>query len=115
MVDSLISFATIKFTMSNQEHPMSSSLTASLQSPEANVATNINSAANGSFAFLTHSQETVAKEQPPDIDNKKLVRQKRRRTRYVVTLFPWNRLRCGPLPHITRARFRCSMKKNMGC
>lgn len=32
------------------------------------------------FAFLVHSPETVANKMPPDVDNKPLARQKRRRT-----------------------------------
>jgi hypothetical protein len=38
---------------------------------------------SGQLAFLVHSQETVANCMPPDVDNKALARQKRRRTRYV--------------------------------
>ena len=33
-------------------------------------------------AFLVHSPNTVANDLPPDVDNKPLARQKRRRTRY---------------------------------
>ncbi|KAA8621620.1 Homeodomain-containing transcription factor [Pyrenophora tritici-repentis] len=32
------------------------------------------------LAFLVHSQESVANHMPPDVDNKALARQKRRRT-----------------------------------
>jgi hypothetical protein len=35
----------------------------------------------GALAFLVHSQETVANKMPPDVDNKALARQRRRRTR----------------------------------
>ncbi|KAI9717677.1 MAG: hypothetical protein M1812_004622 [Candelaria pacifica] len=35
---------------------------------------------NGSFAFLVHSQNTLPNNLPPDVDNKSLARQKRRRT-----------------------------------
>ncbi|EMD90382.1 hypothetical protein COCC4DRAFT_127765 [Bipolaris maydis ATCC 48331] len=35
---------------------------------------------SGQLAFLVHSQETVANHMPPDVDNKALARQKRRRT-----------------------------------
>jgi hypothetical protein len=38
----------------------------------------------GALAFLVHSQETVANKMPPDVDNKALARQRRRRTRYVT-------------------------------
>ncbi len=37
----------------------------------------------GQLAFLVHSPETVANHMPPEVDNKALARQKRRRTRYV--------------------------------
>jgi hypothetical protein len=40
---------------------------------------------SGQLAFLVHSQETVANHMPPDVDNKALARQKRRRTRYVFS------------------------------
>ena len=36
----------------------------------------------GGLAFLVHSPETVQRNLPPDVDNKPLARQKRRRTRY---------------------------------
>jgi hypothetical protein len=36
----------------------------------------------GALAFLVHSQETVANKMPPEVDNKALARQRRRRTRY---------------------------------
>ena len=36
----------------------------------------------GGLAFLVHSPETVQRDLPPDVDNKPLARQKRRRTRY---------------------------------
>ncbi|KAI8943165.1 hypothetical protein NX059_001194 [Plenodomus lindquistii] len=35
---------------------------------------------SGQLAFLVHSQESVANHMPPDVDNKALARQKRRRT-----------------------------------
>jgi hypothetical protein len=41
----------------------------------------------GALAFLVHSQESVAKNTPPEIDNKALARQKRRRTRYFFLFF----------------------------
>jgi hypothetical protein len=41
----------------------------------------------GALAFLVHSQETVANKMPPDVDNKALARQRRRRTRYVTIYF----------------------------
>lgn len=42
---------------------------------------------SGQLAFLVHSQETVANHMPPDVDNKALARQKRRRTRYASIPF----------------------------
>ncbi|KAL9075900.1 MAG: hypothetical protein Q9161_001294 [Pseudevernia consocians] len=57
---------------SNKHPPMSSASQGttggSSQSPE------------GSYAFLVHSQDSVSRNTPPDIDNQPLVRQKRRRT-----------------------------------
>ena len=41
---------------------------------------------DGSFAFLVHSQDTLDKNLPPNIDNQPLARQKRRRTRYALTI-----------------------------
>jgi hypothetical protein len=41
----------------------------------------------GALAFLVHSQETVANKMPPDVDNKALARQRRRRTRYVLNFY----------------------------
>ncbi|KAI9819709.1 MAG: hypothetical protein M1832_003943 [Thelocarpon impressellum] len=38
------------------------------------------SSSNTSFAFLVHSQDTLPRNLPPDVDNKSLARQKRRRT-----------------------------------
>jgi hypothetical protein len=40
------------------------------------------SSTTGTLAFLVHSQETVANKMPPEVDNKALARQRRRRTRY---------------------------------
>ena len=37
------------------------------------------------YAFLVHSQKTLTQNLPPRVDNKLLARQKRRRTRYVVS------------------------------
>ena len=36
----------------------------------------------GQFAFLVHSQDSVSQNTPPDIDDQRLTRQRRRRTRY---------------------------------
>ena len=33
------------------------------------------------FAFLVHSQESLSRNTPPEVDNQRLARQKRRRTR----------------------------------
>ena len=35
------------------------------------------------YPFLVHSQDSVSNGDPPEVDNGKLARQKRRRTRYV--------------------------------
>jgi len=40
-----------------------------------------------SFAFLVHSQETIPNNLPPDVDDKPLARQRRRRTRSVKTAY----------------------------
>ena len=34
------------------------------------------------FAFLVHSQQSLGQSTPPEIDNQRLARQKRKRTRY---------------------------------
>lgn len=44
-------------------------------------ATKLSSPPSGSLAFLVHSPDTVRSNLPPDVDNKPLARQKRRRTR----------------------------------
>jgi hypothetical protein len=44
------------------------------------------------LAFLVHSPTTVANSLPPDVDNKPLARQKRRRTRYARNLFLFHSL-----------------------
>ena len=38
----------------------------------------------GQYAFLVHSQDSVSQNTPPDVDNQRLARQKRRRTRYIL-------------------------------
>ncbi|OJD33227.1 homeobox transcription [Diplodia corticola] len=43
-------------------------------------ATKLSSPPSGSLAFLVHSPDTVRSNLPPDVDNKPLARQKRRRT-----------------------------------
>lgn len=43
---------------------------------------------NDVFPFLVHSQESVTNGGPPEVDNGRLARQKRRRTRYVYNLDP---------------------------
>jgi isocitrate dehydrogenase kinase/phosphatase len=42
------------------------------------------SSGNDVFPFLVHSQESVTNGDPPEVDNGRLARQKRRRTRYVM-------------------------------
>lgn len=39
----------------------------------------------GNYAFLNHSPTTVPNNLPPNVDDKPLARQKRRRTRYINT------------------------------
>jgi hypothetical protein len=56
---------------------------------------------SGQLAFLVHSQETVANHMPPDVDNKALARQKRRRTRYVAN---------SPTSVLPSARGPCSTR-----
>jgi len=57
---------------------------------EQPVQTSSSPAASGntSFAFLVHSQDTIPNNLPPDVDNKPLARQRRRRTRYAVFILP---------------------------
>ena len=38
------------------------------------------------YAFLVHSRESLSQGSSPSIDNQRLVRQKRRRTRYITTV-----------------------------
>jgi len=55
------------------------------------------------LAFLVHSQESVANHMPPQVDNKALARQKRRRTRYVLPVLPIE-FRPRRFCRLTRAR-----------
>lgn len=59
--------------------PLPSSSPASLR-----TANGRRTSLTGQLAFLVHSPQTVANHMPPEVDNKALARQKRRRTRYVV-------------------------------
>jgi hypothetical protein len=64
-------------------------MSASSPLPSTSPAQSVNSrraiipSTPGALAFLVHSQETVANKMPPEVDNKALARQRRRRTRYV--------------------------------
>lgn len=59
---------------------------------------------SGQLAFLVHSQESVANHMPPDVDNKALARQKRRRTRYISpSLFRLKSPRCPHFDALERA------------
>jgi hypothetical protein len=50
---------------------------------------------SSNYAFLVHSQTTIPGNLPPNVDNKALARQKRRRTRYV------SRISCTrPMPQL---------------
>ena len=51
---------------------------------EGTTTTGSSQSPEGSYAFLVHSQDSVSRNTPPDIDNQQLVRQKRRRTRYLL-------------------------------
>ncbi len=60
--------------MSDEAPPSSASQSSATQTSETS---------DGSFAFFVHSQDTLNHSLPPNVDNKSLARQKRRRTRYV--------------------------------
>ncbi|KAK5290094.1 Homeobox protein yox1 [Cryomyces antarcticus] len=60
-------------------------------SADAKSPPTTSSPTEASYAFLVHSQETLPNNLPPDVDNKPLARQKRRRTRY-DNAFPQYRL-----------------------
>ena len=57
-----------------------------MSSSPAPAARSSPTAPPGALAFLVHSPTTVANSLPPDVDNKPLARQKRRRTRYALHL-----------------------------
>jgi hypothetical protein len=42
-------------------------------------------ATTNTYPFLVHSTDTLANNRPPNVDNKPLARQKRRRTRSILT------------------------------
>lgn len=48
--------------------------------PETEASLVLKATAN-SYPFLVHSTDTLANNRPPNVDNKPLARQKRRRTR----------------------------------
>ena len=51
------------------------------------------------YAFLVHSRESLSQGSSPSIDNQRLVRQKRRRTRYITTVNKQTRdSHCSPSP-----------------
>lgn len=50
-------------------------------SVEINIGLNESKA---TYPFLVHSQQSLSHRTPPDIDNHRLARQKRRRTRYTA-------------------------------
>lgn len=62
--------------------PIAMSDSGSITPPAHAVA--LSGSPSGSLAFLNHSPETVKRNLPPDVDNKPLARQKRRRTRYDI-------------------------------
>ncbi|KAI9873544.1 MAG: hypothetical protein M1830_000295 [Pleopsidium flavum] len=57
--------------MSDEAPPSSASQSSATQTSETST---------GSFAFFIHSQDSLNQTLPPDVDNKSLARQKRRRT-----------------------------------
>lgn len=67
----------------------------------------------GQYAFLLHSQDSVSQNPPPDVDDQRLTRQRRRRTRYNPPDNIWERLftncRCSPEDH---AILEAEYKKN---
>lgn len=50
------------------------------------MGTNAYDETENNFAFLVHSQDSLSQKIPPSIDNQRLARQKRRRTRYVANI-----------------------------
>ena len=62
--------------------PLRSSSVPDTQPIEASERVSSNSDV---FPFLVHSQESVTNGKPPEVDNGRLARQKRRRTRYVYS------------------------------
>jgi hypothetical protein len=67
-------------TMSGSSLPPSSS-------PSSSDSASRRASPHAALAFLVHSPNTVANHLPPDVDNRPLARQKRRRTRYAIPLF----------------------------
>ncbi|KAI9697802.1 MAG: hypothetical protein M1836_004478 [Candelina mexicana] len=64
----------------NDSSPPSSSAPEDKTAGDSTPDTTTSTSNNGSFAFLVHSQDTLPNNLPPDVDNKSLARQKRRRT-----------------------------------
>jgi hypothetical protein len=65
--------------------PSSTAECRSTQSSDLNISD------NDVFPFLVHSQSSVTNGEAPEVDNGKLARQKRRRTRYVYTVLGMTR------------------------
>ena len=87
-------------TSTSPAMPQSSTNVASYSEPSSDFATSaLSSSGSGSgsgqvssasdHVFVVHSQDSLENRRPPDIDNKALARQKRKRTRYahVIGIF----------------------------
>ncbi|KAI9769315.1 MAG: hypothetical protein M1835_006720 [Candelina submexicana] len=64
----------------NDSSPPSSSAPEDKTAGDSTPDTTTTTSNDASFAFLVHSQDTLTNNLPPDVDNKSLARQKRRRT-----------------------------------
>lgn len=60
------------------------------QDPNLNAIRAASSEEGARYAFLVHSADSLKNGGDPDIDNKPLARQKRRRTRYGIHWRPLN-------------------------
>lgn len=58
----------------------------SSEAAHRNDAKVIGASQDTEYAFLVHSRESLSQGSSPSIDNQRLVRQKRRRTRYITSV-----------------------------
>jgi hypothetical protein len=58
--------------------------TSSEADPRSTYSSVPNSSESDVYPFLVHSQHSIINGEPPEVDNGKLARQKRKRTRYVT-------------------------------